>query len=709
MRLDLPTWLIIAGYASAALTFAAVALALRPARVGTAAPRLRLRVAALATACWAALSLWLAVGTNASADAAGIGLIQLVELAFIALWLWQLESFAQWQGQSAALRRALRFGPLVVVVAAALAVALETAGVVTGSIHRGLSVAALLLAVFGFFALEQIYRNASSAALPSLRWFCLGVGGLFLVELITFAEWLLFGGVPLSLWVARGAFVALCGAALWQGARRMPDWSLGLALSRRATLYTTSVVGVGLYLVLLSIGGVWLARLPAQTAAIAQWLLWAAGVAGLGFMIFSNSLRRRMRVLVAANFYPHRYDYRLEWLRFIRTLAAQDAALPLPQCAIRAVAQIIESPRGVLWRRQGSDGGFEPVASWPQEGSQVASARRPAIEADDPLVRFLERKGWLVDLREWRADARLYEDLDLIIGRYAEDPDALIVPLLCGEELYGWLVLDRPATLGELTFEDRDLLKTAGRQVAVHLSQYDADQKLAEAQQFEAYNRMTAFVMHDLKNIAAQLKLIAQNAERHRRNPEFVDDAMRSVGSAATRMAKLIGQLAAGAQTGELQGGTMQTVDLAAMAERAAVRCGDRSPVPQVQVRARPTAFVDAERLASALEHAIRNAQDATPEDGEVIVEVSVREGHPRLAVIDNGCGMDETFIRERLFRPFDTTKGTRGMGIGAFQIREYLRALGGSVEVESHPGRGTRFTMLFPPQAIAAPALKAG
>ena len=119
--------------------------------------------------------------------------------------------------------------------------------------------------------------------------------------------------------------------------------------------------------------------------------------------------------------------------------------------------------------------------------------------------------------------------------------------------------------------------------------------------------------------------------------------------------------------------------------------------MPQVVVTERPTVFADAERLASIIEHAISNAQEATSPTGEVRIEVARVDSHPVIAIVDTGCGMDEDFVRERLFRPFDTTKGTKGMGIGAFQIREYLRSLGGSVQVDSTPGAGTRFTLVFP------------
>ena len=79
--------------------------------------------------------------------------------------------------------------------------------------------------------------------------------------------------------------------------------------------------------------------------------------------------------------------------------------------------------------------------------------------------------------------------------------------------------------------------------MAVHLAQYEADRRLAESRQFEAYHRLTAFVMHDLKNLAAQLALIVSNAEKHKRNPEFVDDAISTIANSTERMQRLIEQL----------------------------------------------------------------------------------------------------------------------------------------------------------------------
>lgn len=692
--------LIIASFLACALAYAALGLMLRPARYGAGAPRRRLRIAALATSLWALLALW-----ATAADLLSAAPMNLAAAALIALWLWQCATFAEWQGQPRWFQQLLRWaGPVAVIVLTLLLTVPAVDPDLSMIATRALPYVGLLLAALGLLALEQMYRNATAASTSAVRWLCLGLGGIFGAELIGFAEAVLLGAVPAERWVARGVVYALCAVAIAQGARRMPDWSFGMAISRHVAFYTTSFFVIGGYLLLMSLGGWALQAMGGEWGQWAQVSFTVIGALVLFGLLFSDALRQRLRVFVSSHFYPQRYDYRREWLRFIRTLSEPDPQGGVSQRAIRAVAQIVESPRGVLWRRTEDGRQFEGLAHWPQ-----MSASLPPVGADDALVDFLSRKHWLVDLREWRDRPSFYEELSIDSTRYAADPDALIVPLMLVDDLYGWLVLDRPPHMATLTFEDRDLLKTACRQIAVHLAQVDADAQLADARQFEAYSRMSAFVMHDLKNLAAQLKLISQNAERHKRNPEFVDDAMRTVGGSAARISKLITQLAGAADSGVILSGTMQSLDLAAIAERAAVRTGSDVPVPQVTARCRPIVFADMERLSSVIEHTIRNAQDATDPSGEVRIEVDHVDGRAVLRVIDTGCGMDASFQRERLFRPFDTTKGARGMGIGAFQVREYLRSLGGGVEVQSAMGAGTTFTMLFPVQVAELIARRAG
>jgi putative PEP-CTERM system histidine kinase len=235
-----------------------------------------------------------------------------------------------------------------------------------------------------------------------------------------------------------------------------------------------------------------------------------------------------------------------------------------------------------------------------------------------------------------------------------------------------------------------------GRHVAVILAQQESERRLAEARQFEAYHRLTAFMMHDLKNLVAQLKLVGRNAERHRDNSQFVDDAFVTVANATTRMEQLIAQLS----RRDLEG-LAARVDVRGVTEESVRNCSDRDrarlllSLPEADV----PAFVRADRtrLLSIIEHVIRNAQDASGPGQEVAVNVRAEGQLVEIEVRDQGEGMTTEFIRTRLFKPFDSTKGSKGMGVGAYQVREYARSAGGDVEVRSTPGSGTEFVIRLP------------
>jgi len=306
----------------------------------------------------------------------------------------------------------------------------------------------------------------------------------------------------------------------------------------------------------------------------------------------------------------------------------------------------------------------------------------------------MRHKRWIIDLRERELQPDLYAHAELPAWLAADAGWRLMSPIFLGDTLLGFFLLREPPPPFRLMYEDRDLLNVAGQHVATLLAQHDADRRVAELSQLEAYNRLTTFVMHDLKNCAAQLKLLVGYAARHRRNPEFVDDAFTTIESTSERMTRLIAQLRSeGAEE------AARLVDLREALQVALRRCAALHPKPVLEALPdRPcVVLVDSERLVSALEHVVRNAQEAAGRLGEVRVVVERRDTSVKVWVRDSGAGMDSVFIRNRLFRPFDTTKGPTGMGIGAYQAREFARSAGGSVEVRSEPGQGTTFGLEFP------------
>lgn len=600
---------------------------------------------------------------------------------------------------------------LALVIAGIAAPVLMQMGLELGPPALLVSRAGLALALVGLVLLEQLYRNASLSARRTLRYFVVGIGAMLAYDLFLYSQAELVRGISADAWAARGLVNALALPMIALAARRNPQWSLDIFVSRQVVFYTTTFVAVGVYLVVMALGGYVVRDLGGSWGRVGQILFFAGAVVVLVIVIASGTLRRETTVFISKHFYRNKYDYRIEWLRFIETLSVT-AEEDVRRTAVRAVAQIFDSPGGILFVSDPQSRKFVPAAAWPIVLDSVSGIAD--IAEDSELVRFIRQRQWIIDLQEYRRLPDVYQNMELPDWIRGNGALRIVSPILELDRLAGFFVLYDPPPPFDLTYEDRDLLKTVGRHVATQLAQRDSDRRLAESRQFEAFNRLTAFMMHDLKNSVAQLRLVVTNAERHKRNPEFIDDAIGTIANAVERMTRLIDQLrdqaAAGAAAHSL-------VQLDELVTHAVGRCGLRQPAPQFERWGAGPIYVkaDPERLGAVVEHVIRNAQDATLDagrrtaDGGIGGSVTVQLGTvgdlATLIVSDTGLGMEPEFVRERLFRPFDSTKGSKGMGIGAYQTREYVQMLGGRVEVQSSPGRGTSFSITLPLQVPAAAA----
>lgn len=556
----------------------------------------------------------------------------------------------------------------------------------------------LLLAVIGLVLLEQILRHTPHDLLRSVKYLCFGVGGMFAYDFYLYADALLFQRIDPALWEARGFINATVVPVIGVTLARNPQWSLAIFISRRMVFHTSALLVSGIYLLAMGVGGYYVRDYGGTWGVVAQTIfLFGAGLVLL-ILIFSGQLRARLRVLINKHFFHYKYDYREEWLRFIRTLSSSGQNIPLPERVIRAIAQMIDCPGGVLWVRR-DNGRFEPEAHWNIE------LMTPVSEpVDSSLIRFLEIQKWVINLDEYQRDPGLYKSLgDLEMPEWLKTiPNAwLISPLILHDNLLGFVVLTRfPASHKNFNWEDSDLLKTSGSQAASYLAQHAISQALAEARQFEAFNRLSTYVVHDLKNLISQLSLVVSNAARHRNNPLFMDNVISTAQNSVSKMNRLLTRLRDG-----VQGDPNRTVDLAKLLAEVVQDARTAKPAPSLECHVSDIAVTaDRDRLASVMGHVIRNAQEATPENGRIIVRLQKVNGHAVVEVEDTGCGMDETFIRSRLFRPFQTTKGKSGMGIGAYEAREFVRSLGGDIHVESRRGEGTIFRIHLPHQAAIEP-----
>lgn len=543
----------------------------------------------------------------------------------------------------------------------------------------------LAMAVLGLFLLEQIYRNSSEAERWSIKYLCLGLGFIFSYDFFMYAEALLFRKLDPVLWQARGFVIAMAaiflGISIARGDRS--EGTRKLYLSRHVVFHSVTLLAAGIYLVLMALVGYFIRYLGGNWSGVLQIaFLCASGLLLLALM-FSGQIRAHTRVWLSKNFFSYKYDYRTEWLQFTQTLAQGDENIP--ENVIQAIANLTKSPAGLLWNRT-ECGGYKLEARW---------------EMEDPLQEcglaelgaWMKKSQWIIDLREWRVSPDLYEGLEL--PRFIEEiPRAwLIIPLLFGEELQGILLLRESDLQADINWEDRDLLKVTGRQAASHLAQYQANLALVEARQFEAFNRLSAYVIHDLKNILAQQSLIVSNAVKHRNNPAFIDDVINTVQNSVGRMTRLMEQMRSG-----IRGIEPEVVDLGELLAESVRSRQKTAPCPILESSpTRLQLLADREQLGTVFCHIIQNAQEATDKTGNVTVRLAAQGDRAIIEIQDNGMGMEEDFVVHRLFKPFDSTKGLTGMGIGAFESREIVRNLGGDIRVSSTPGTGSTFRIVLP------------
>lgn len=562
----------------------------------------------------------------------------------------------------------------------------------------------LALALLGLVLVEQIYRNSPMTARWSIKYLCIGLGGMFAYDFYLYADALLLRGMDEDIWGARGFVNAIIVPLIAISSARNPQWSLDIYVSRSFVFHGASIFGSGMYLIAMAAGGYYIKHVGGDWGGLAQLTFLFGAIMLLAALLFSGQLRAQLRVFLSKHFFNYRYDYREEWLRLIQTLSEARAGSEINKAVINAMARIVESPGGLLWIQQ--DGNHYQLV----ESRNLPKSISSDADDNDSLLGFLKEKKWVIDLDELETEKELYPGLVLPQWLSEFDMAWLIVPLFFSSgleirnklpdddsaiELLGFVVLARPNVNVPINWEVRDLLLTTGRQCASYLALQKANEQLLDARQFDAFNRLSAYVVHDLKNIIAQLALIVSNAERHRDNPAFVDDAFSTVANATKKMERLLAQL----RKGRLEvNDRQQQVDLNQVLQMVVDTHKGENPVPGYQdVGHAVNVVANDDRLTAIIGHLVQNAQEATDDAGTVSLSLTCRDGWAIIKISDTGYGMDEEFVRNSLFRPFKTTKGNAGMGIGVYESREFVVSMGGRMEVSSTLGEGTKFLIYLP------------
>ena len=549
-------------------------------------------------------------------------------------------------------------------------------------------------AVIGLIIVEQLIRRVDAQARWGVKPLCIALAGMLGCDLFFFADALLFGRLDPDIWLARGVINAMLIPFIAIATARNAGWTIDIHVSRQAVFHSAALMVSGLLLLAFAGAGYYVRFIGGDWGRALQIEIAFAAVVVAATLASSGRIRSMLKVFVSKHFFSYRYDYREEWLRFTRMLSGEGSPQSVQERVIKALADLVESPAGILWL-DAEGGEFRPAARW----------NMPAVDATEPaggsLAQFLTRTGWVISLDEYAAQPQQYAGLTVPEWITAVAHAWLVIPLASGTEMMGFVVLATPRTAIKVDWEVRDLLKTASRQAASYLGQIRASEALLEARKFEAFNRMSAFVVHDLKNLVAQLTLMLRNAERHRDNPEFQRDMQATVGACGRSHEWTADAAARRRHAGGKAASDRARADRApdlrrrtgATAHRAGTRSGDhrgRSRGPD-RTRDRSLWF--------------RMQLDATDRGGKVTVRVGRDETFACVEIRDTGVGMTSEFVRERLFKPFETTK-TSGMGIGVYESSQYVTGLGGRIVVDSTPGVGTRVRVLLPPgETAVAPA----
>lgn len=645
-----------------------------PARPPITRSGLWLSFAYAVTAIWAA-SLALTWGTQA------IRLAVWLEIARSAAWygfiLHLYRRSVASKEQAAAAFQTMGLLALLVVVGTPL---IEWfSGPVSGIPQSVATAIRVGFAVCNLLLLENLYLNTP----PEYRWhinlLCVGLGGLFIYDLAVYADAVLFGRLSIGLLEARAPVTMLAAPLIAMAAMRDRRWKIDVYVSRDVVFHSFTLIACGIFLVAVTLIGEVFRRRGSEWGRVAEVSLLFGAILVVAVVLTSGQMRSRIRGLVVANFFRHRYDYRKEWMRCIDTLTAPEAYVTLPRRAIRAAAEIVDSPAGVLFVRPPSDVAFQWAGSW-----NMPTVTEP-VPPGHPIVPQFRDGDWIVVFDEHEDAPAWFPDLPRIW---------IALPLSHTGALIGFIVLARSRAQFKLDREAYDLLRVIGSEIASRVAEQRAQQVLTQTRQLREYSQRFAFVIHDIKNVSGQLSMLLTNAEVYADNPEFQRDMLATVRASVGKITRLLSRLQAEQQ--ERNHGVIS------LAERLrtqidACRITRKHPIEFACDSHVDGATIDPDAFDAILTHLLSNAVEASPPEAPVSIDARHEAHSIVIDIVDHGPGMSPEFVRDELFRPLRSSK-RGGHGIGAYQARELLRDAGGDLLVISKPGSGTTMRIIIPP-----------
>lgn len=607
-------------------------------------------------------------------------LLLYTELLRLALWLTTLflllnqrASFATWPSSA----KVLAWASVIITIAGFAVISTRSA---PASLIR---LSFVCLAMLNLIFTEQVVRNLNTHRMIKLLGLCLTF--MFAYDVLLFAQGMIVSQLPPILLQGRFALSFALMGVLAVGAlvfNHQTDSTYLFTVSRPAAFYSTAFMFSSLLIISIAIGSVYVENNGYLATYLFSLALLMVLFIFFGLLI-SRTFRQRFEVFLSKHFFSLKYDYRIEWLSTIRTLSdLKTDQSNYYEKVLNVFTSALRSSGGELWLANGAR--FNPVTR--QVLSQV---QHDTVSVGDAFIRKMLKEGWIF-APQTRSPSLAQANM-LLPDWLADNAGVWVVaPLTIQMNMVGFVLLAPPYIRDDITYEDRDLLTNIGTQVASHILLHEQEKVISSAKQMETYNRLSAFIMHDMNNVIAQLSLIGKNAERHRDNPAFIDDMIKTVNNATSRMQELVQKFNPSTKEKRISMSAQSVI------EDVIAQVASFHPVPKLSVTEDFSLDADKQRITLALKNLIRNAQEAAFDDGEVLIEITRKDNTPVISISDSGVGMSEQFISEELFKPFSTTKREGGVGIGAYLTKSYIEHLGAQLSVRSELNVGSTFEIAF-------------
>lgn len=542
----------------------------------------------------------------------------------------------------------------------------------------------LFFSILGLILVEHLFRNTMKEDRDKIIYICISAGVIFAYDFFVFADALLLQKIDYEIWSARGLVNAMIVPTLVIAAVRNPYLAPSFHISREFVFHSTSLMGAGIYLILMSFFGYYIKQRSGDWGELLQSSFLIAAFVLFLSIFFSSSIKIKFRRFISRSF-SYKYDYREEWNRFSDTLLTFDDDQSIYKRSLIALGQIVESRGSTLWLKDNHMYRFH-------SSLQIDVDDPQAIQDTSNLIRFIKHHKTLFTIQDFKQSDSSHGFNHWIVS---SENSWLIIPLWNNDALFGFIHMQESVSPMQLDTEDYDLLNTVAHHISLSLSLHETLMALQQAEQFKQINQMTAFLVHDLKTLLSQLSLLVENGKIHKQNPAFVDDMLNTLEHVTNKMNRIIQQLKDPEARDDTLfcGISMITKNIIYEYRNHPVKVTFHDKLPdEIFITARES------ELSSALKHIIQNAVESIYKEGDVNIELGlINPTRIYIKISDNGIGMSRTFVTERLYKPFDSTKGVSGMGLGMYQCREYIHSINGDIAVSSEEGVGTTFTIQLP------------